>query len=142
MDKAILKLEHDVATFITSDSGCTVHFEYTADLADKGSYKKVGPECDITVSAITVNPKSEETFLLRKETASTKEKALKKLLDYVKSQKGLNSFTVIWMKRGDVINRNTSYFYCHDVLDVVEKFFYGKNSVDYIVFEIKLNPIA
>lgn len=135
MDNVILKLEHDISTFISSDNKCTVHFEYSIG---KNPDKFL---TDHTVSAYTVNPNSAETFLLKSETADTKEHALKKLLDYVKAQKGLNSFTVRWTKSGEA-KPVVSYFYCHDVLDVVEKFFHGKNSVDYIVYEIKLNPSA
>jgi len=134
MDTVVLKLEHEISTFISLDNGCTVHFEY--DL------KGVPLNTHHIVSAYTVNPKSDETFLLKSATDYSKEKALKQILDYVKAQKGLNSFTVKWMKKDEIQTVNTSYFYCHDVIDVIEKFFYGKNSVDYIVYEIKLNPMS
>ena len=133
MDSAILKLEHDISTFIGTDNGCTVHFEYLSRSL----------ETEHTVSAYTVNPKSGETFLLKSANALTKELALKQILEYVKNQKGLSSFTVKWYKKGtDALTVQTSYFFCHDILDVVEKFFAGKNPEDYIVYEIKLNPMA
>ena len=68
-------------------------------------------------------------------------------MTYVKEQKGMSSFTVEWAKKENNVSRvgpiiHTSYFYCHDILDVTEKFFFNKKSEDYVVYLIKLNPIA
>jgi hypothetical protein len=141
--KSNFKLEHDIASFIGTDNGCTVHFKYEKDFSKNLGVVTSDNDYDQIVSAYTVNPKSGETFLLIKKTAKTQETALKKILEYVKNQKGLSSFTVLWAKKGEAsTSMNTSYFYCHDVLDVVEKFFAGKDSVNYVVYEIKLNPVA
>jgi len=141
MDTLILRLEHEIVATIGADNGCTVHFEYGQ--CDSTTPKNPGGlmNVDYVASAITINPITNEPFLLKTEQGDTKEKALKAILEYVKKQKGLNSFTVIWMKKGDS-KSNTSYFYCHDILDVVEKFFFGKNRIDYVIHEIKLNPAA
>lgn len=143
MDKLVLNLQHQIATFIDTDnvSKCTVHFDYNENYLDKGNIGK-NPATEWTVSAITVNPTTDETFLLKTETAPTKEKALKKILEYIKKQKGESSFSVTWIKKGEGSKTNMSHFYCHDMIDVVEKFFHGKNPEEYVVFEIKLNPIA
>lgn len=130
MDNKILQLEHDISSFINKDNGATVHFEYNVE-----SF------ASITVSAYTISPNSKEIFLLKTVRTNTKELALEEILEYVKNQKGLNSFTVIWAKKPG-INSQTSYFYCHDVVDVVKKFFAKKELSDYIIYEIKLNPIA
>lgn len=140
---SIFKLEHDIASFIGTDNGCTVHFNYNAEYIH-GSRELPGWKVD----AYTVNPKSEETFLLKSESEKTKEKALKKILEYLKKQKGESPFSVMWVKKGDSKDENltkhinVSHFYCHDILGVVERFFNGKNPEDYVIYEIKLNPIA
>ena len=64
MDSNILKLEHDIATFIGSDNKCTVHFEYKIE-DPKFFGHPVQPKTEHTVSAYTVNPNHEETFLLK-----------------------------------------------------------------------------
>lgn len=130
MDNKILQLEHDIASFINKDNGATVHFEYSVE-----SFASV------TASAYTVNPNSKEVFLLKTVRTNTKELALEEILEYVKNQKGTNSFTVIWSKVNEA-KTYTSYFLCHDVIDVVKKFYHKKNSADYVVYEIKLNPIS
>lgn len=133
MDNKLINLEHEISSYITPDNGATVHFEYETDgLWGTPSW---------IVSALTINPNNKEIFLLKKESASTKEGALKKILSYVKEQKGLNSFTVIWAKKGNN-KTETSYFYCHDVVDVVDKFFNNKETSQYTIYEIKMNPIA
>lgn len=143
MDKLVLNFEHQIASFLASDnkSGCTVHFDYTEAYLDPKNIGK-NPTTEWTAIAHTFNPTTEETFLLKEEKAYTKEKALKKILEYLKQQKGESPFSVSWTKKGEGSKTNTSHFYCHDIKDVVEKFFHGKNSEDYIVYEIKLNPIA
>lgn len=140
MDKLVLNLENQIASFVATDNknNCTVHFEYGREYEAK---LKAGHDEHI-VSVYTVNPTTDETFLLKSETSSTKEKALKKILEYLKKQKGESPFSVKWAKKGEGSTINTSHFYCHDMKDVVELFFHGKNSEDYIVYEIKLNPIA
>ena len=130
MNDRIIKLEHDIASFINKDNGATVHFEYATS-----------PSINEQVSAFTVNATTKEPFLLKWASGKTKEEALESVLSYVKEQKGLSSFTVIW-KKIDVNKTETSYFYCHDVRDVIDKFFTKKDSADYIIYEIKMNPIA
>lgn len=136
-----IKLEHEISSFIGTDNGATVHFEY-----DEYDSFKTSTSKEWTVSAFTVNPKSGETFLLKECKANDELKALKAILNYVKEQKGMSSFTVEWSKviKGNTTDHkiHTSYFYCHDALDVMEKFFYNKKIDDYIVWSLKLNPIA
>lgn len=130
MNNKILQLEHDISSFISKDNGATVHFEYSKD-----SFASE------TASAYTVNPETKEVFLLKTVRTNSKELALEEILEYVKNQKSMNSFTVIWKKIPSE-KTETSYFYCHDVTDVIKKFFAKKNLADYIVYEIKLNPIS
>ena len=147
MNESVLQLESEISSFVNLDNknNCTVHFEYEKDVEDKGSFNNPF----YIASAFTVNPNSKETFLLKQEKASSKEKALKKILEYVKDKSGQNSFTVLWKKTKDAGGElpaggplQTSYFNCHDVQDVVEKFFHGKSAANYTVYEIKMNPIA
>lgn len=97
------------------------------------------------VVAFTINDKTNEKFLLKIVTADSQVEAMQQILEYVeKSINSTSSFTVRWSKKenGQLGDSNLSYFYCHDVLDVVNKFFDGKSVNDYVIYEIKLNPIA
>lgn len=130
MENKILQLEHEIQSLIFKDNGCTVHFEYS-----------VG-NCDVSV--YTTNPQTKEIFLL-KETNKVylKEDGLKDILKYVKTQKELDSFTVIWIKKDEGTPvKQTSYFYCHDIQDAINKFFIGKDVKDYIIYEVKMNARA
>lgn len=142
MEKTVLNIEHQIAAFVNSDNknSCTVHFDYEHF---EESAKGTQPTTGWIVSAHTYNPVTEETFLLKSVEGKTKESALKKILELLKKQKGESPFTVRWLKKGEAsVNTHTSYFYCHDILDVVENFFQGKNPEEYVVYEIKLNAIA
>jgi hypothetical protein len=129
MIKAIALIEHEIAAFIAKDNGATVHFRY--DLNNNNNVK-----------AHTINNVNKEMFLLKEAEGDDVFESLNKILEYVKSLDGMSSFTVNWNKANSLSNIQTSYFYCHDVADVVDKFFSDKNTADYIVYEIKLNPVA
>ena len=129
MENKALSLEHEIASYITKDNGATVHFEYDNKI-DKTK-----------VAAYTINDNTKELFLLKEATARSREDCLEQILQYVKEQKGMNSFTVKWAKV-DTNKIETSYFYFHDVIDVVKKFFDKKDAVNYIIYEIVMNSIA
>ncbi len=130
MEETIISLEHEIAAFIIKDNGATAHFKYEEF---KDNFK---------VSAYTVNNSNKEMFLLKSTEAFSCQEALADILTYVKSLKGMSSFTVKWNKTVSDLPVQTSYFYCHDITDVVNKFFSDKNIVDYVVYEIKLNPLS
>ena len=78
--------------------------------------------------------------MLKKETAPTAERALQKILEYLEtSRKYQNTYTLVWLKKGESKTR-TSYFSGSDMKDVLDKFYHNKESEDYIIYEIRLNP--
>lgn len=126
----VLQLEHEIASFVRQENGATVHFK-----REHQSFASV------TIHAFTINASNSEEFLLKTVRARTEEECLEEILEYVKKKSGESPFTVRWSKKGS--NKiEDSYFYCHDITDVVKKFFHNKNVSDYTVYEIKLNPIA
>ena len=97
------------------------------------------------VTAFTTNNYTKETFLLKSVIGETHIECLQKILNYLeKESQTMSTFTVNWSKKenGQLGAYNTSYFTCHDVFEVVEKFFAGKSRKDYVIYNIKLNPIA
>jgi len=132
MQKQILSLEDKITRLIKSENK-TIHFDY--EFIDSVA----------KVSAYTFNPNTGETFLLKESKGVSSLEALQKIYDYVEASKEtMNSFTVNWTKLENVKLGcyNTSYFYCHDITEVISKFFAGKSIKDYVIYEIKLNPIA
>lgn len=127
MDAKIIELEDKIANIIHKDNGRTAHFEYL-----DGSM----------VVVYTYNHHNRETFLLTKKIGLDYAEALSKVLDYVMSnEKDYDSYTVIWSRKGRP-ERNTSYFYCQDVTQVIDKFFEGKDKNLYKVYEITMNPVS
>lgn len=128
METEKVKLENQISRIIEEDNNCSTHFEYNF----------VDGKTEIAI--ITYNPIHHEQFVLKKETAPSAESALQKVLEYLEnSRKYQNTYTLVWLKKGESKTR-TSYFSGSDMKDVLDKFYHNKESEDYIIYEIKLNP--
>lgn len=123
-------LEHQIQTLVRNDNGCSVHFDY-----DESDFVKVA-------SAYTINPQNNETFLLKTSTGNTLEEALGEILKHIKMLTEKTPFAVEWVKVGESGKRHVSYFYSHDMLEVMQTFFKDKNRVDYIIYKCETRPIA
>lgn len=140
-----LELETKIADIIEADNGCTTSFEYeyVPTLIPDGTMG--GHVVDKNeVRAITYNPKNNERFLLLKVQESSEIDALYKILEYVENHRTVYySHTIVWRNlKEQLVRNNTSYFYAKNALEAMEKFYHGKNPNDYMVFEVKLNPIS
>lgn len=141
----ITKREALISAFIKQDNDSVVHYEYSVKKDHNGT-------CSIDVSIVSIhtyNPKHDTSFLLFEDTRSfdgslinTKlvqlDDALKYLKGVTKSNK-MNTYTIKWAKQNDS-KTNTSYFWGTSMLDVIKKFFSGKNEYDYVIYEIMLSP--
>ena len=123
-------LEHEIQTKVRNDNGCSVHFEY-----DESDFVKVA-------SAYTINPRNNETFLLKTTTGKTIEEALGEILKHIRLMTEKTPFTVEWLKADENSKCHVSYFYCHDMLEVMQTFYKDKNRVDYIIYKCESRPIA
>jgi len=100
-----------------------------------------------TVKVKTFNPLLGEFFTLSTTISQVStEDALHQVLIYIKThRKEYNSFTVTWAKKikgSDDTKPAPSVFYCNSIRQVLDKFFDGKDEDMYIIYEIKMNPIA
>lgn len=128
METEKVKLENKISRIIEEDNNCSTHFEYN----------KVDGKTEITI--ITYNPNHHEQFVLKKEIAATIENGLNKVLEYLETtRKHQNTYTLVWLRKGEGKTR-TSYFSGYDMKDVLDKFYHNKESEDYIIYEIRLNP--
>jgi len=126
MEKKKIELESRISEIIKMDNKCHAHFEYN--------------KSNITIT--TFNPIKNETFLLLNIPCSNEVEGLEKALIWVKEHSREEvSHTVIWTKRGEA-STYKSYFYASNMRKVIDKFYHDKNELDYIIYEIKVNPIS
>jgi hypothetical protein len=145
-----IKIIEDKIKIIIEEEGNTVSFKYDwinpqkppiGQLVDARFDGRMLAE----IKALTHNKQTNETFLLKSISADTHVQCLLKILEYLEhTKKNMNTYTVNWsrIENGVVGTYNTSHFYCHDVIEVVNKFFINKNTWNYIIYDIKLNPVS
>jgi hypothetical protein len=145
-----MEIEDKIAKIIQKE-GNTVHFikdwvePYQGRIGELSNIQFVEYKMRAKVSAFTLNSVTKETFLLKEVTGETHLECFNKILDYVEHTKeSMNSFTVHWSKKenGTLGSYNTSYFYCHHILEVMDKFFANKDVKDYVIYDVKLNPLS
>lgn len=96
----------------------------------------------VRLDLITINPRHNQAFLFHTETASDKVEALKKMLAYVQSYKEKeNSYTIQWVVKGGK-ELHTSYFKAANIMDALQKLYYGRDMNTITVFSVVLNPIS
>ena len=96
----------------------------------------------VKLDLITINPRHNQAFLFHSETASDKVEALKKMLTYVQHYKEKeSSYTIQWVVKGDT-ELHTSYFRAGNVMDALQKLYYGRDMNTITVFSVVLNPIS
>ena len=137
------KIIEEKIKLIIEEEGNKVSFKY--DWINPPSSIQFEYKMLAEVKAFTHNTQTGETFLLKSVSADTHIQCLVKILEYLEhTKKSMNTYTVNWsrVENGSLGTYNTSYFYCHDVIEVVNKFFSGKNIRDYIIYEIKLNQLS
>ncbi len=132
-NRTIIDLESRIEKIIDEDNlpSCTVHFKYEPSI-----------ENTVELSIITHNPVHKTDFLLYKSWGLTEQLALESAYRYLSTHRNEEQvFTVQWKRKGNTTT-NTSYFSGHDMSEVLDKFYHGKNKREFIIFYIKLNPIS
>lgn len=96
----------------------------------------------IKLDLITINPRHNQAFLFHSEHGTDKVEALKKMLNYVQKYKEKeNSYTIQWVAKGDT-ELHTSYFKASNILNALQKLYYGRDMNTITVFSVVLNPIS
>lgn len=96
----------------------------------------------IKLDLITVNPRHNQAFLFHSVTGAEKVDALRKMLHYIQNYKEKeNSYTIQWVARGQH-ELHTSYFRAGNVMDALQKLYYGRDMNTITVFSVVLNPIS
>ncbi len=96
----------------------------------------------IKLDLITINPRHNQAFLFHSEPGTDKLDALRKMLDYVQNYKEKeNSYTIQWVAKNDK-ELHTSYFKASNIMDALQKLYYGRDMNTITVFSVVLNPIS
>jgi hypothetical protein len=96
----------------------------------------------VRLDLITVNPRHNQAFLFHTVTAADKIDSLKKMLEYLQSYKEKeNSYTIQWVVKGGK-ELHTSYFKAANIMDALQKLYYGRDMNTITVFSVVLNPIS
>jgi hypothetical protein len=96
----------------------------------------------VKLDLITINPRHNQAFLFHSEAGSDKVDALKKMLNYVQNYKEKeNSYTIQWVAKGGK-ELHTSYFKASNIMDALQKLYYGRDMNTITVFSVVLNPIS
>lgn len=91
---------------------------------------------------ITINPRHNQSFLFHSERGTDKVDAFRKMHAYVQDYKEKeNSYTIQWVAPGER-ELNTSYFRASNILDALEKLYYGRDRNTITVFSVVLNPVS
>jgi carbamoylphosphate synthase large subunit len=91
---------------------------------------------------ITINPRHNQSFLFHSETGADKVDALRKMWGYLANYKEKeNSYTIQWVAKGER-ELHTSYFRASNILDALEKLYYGRDRNTITVFSVVLNPVS
>jgi hypothetical protein len=99
-------------------------------------------EGKIKLDLITVNPRHNQAFLFHSESGADKVEALRKMLTYVQNYKEKeHSYTIQWVAKGDG-ELHTSYFKAGNILNALQKLYYGRDMNTITVFSVVLNPIS
>ena len=126
-------LESDIITHVYEDNKNTVHFNYRVD---------IDGDTTVTLELFTFNKINKGIFLLHKTSGKNSIEALTKMYAYIRSEKhDMHSYTVTWNIYGDT-EQHISYFWEKSEEDVINKFFYNKDTPDDYVISIRLNPIS
>ncbi len=96
----------------------------------------------LRLDVITVNPRHNQSFLFHSVDGYNKIDVLKKMLDYVKTQREKNnSYTLQWSIKGEN-ELHTSYFRSKDIPEAIEKLHYGRDPNGITIFSAVLNPLS
>jgi hypothetical protein len=95
------------------------------------------------LSVVTISKTHGERFLFHKVLAPSREKSLKKMMAFVQSNYKKNSehYEIVWTKKGTGSSQK-SWFYGTSFLDVIDKFFYMKDTSEIQIFSIIMSPIS
>jgi hypothetical protein len=95
------------------------------------------------LSLVTISKSHGERFLFHKTKSHSRLQCLQEMINYIQSKykKNLEHYEIIWAKKVDMISQK-SWFCGSSFLEVMDKFYYMKDTSEIRIFEIRLMPIS
>ena len=96
----------------------------------------------VDLDLMTTSPIHKQSFLLHSSEGRDKIEALELMLKYVNDQLYIeDSYTIQWKLVGsDKIHQ--SYFRAKNIMDALDKFYFGRSVNSVITYSVELNPIS
>jgi hypothetical protein len=99
-------------------------------------------EGKVKLDLVTLNPRHNQSFLFHSVSSYEKLDALREMLAYVKDYREKESpYTIQWAVKGEK-ELHTSYFRARNILEALDKLYYGRDMNLITVFSVVLNPIT
>lgn len=96
----------------------------------------------VDLDLITTSPIHKQSFLLHSAEGRDKIESLELMLKYVKNQLFVeDSYTIQWKLIGSN-EIHQSYFRAKNIMDSLDKFYFGRSMSSVIIYSINLNPLS
>ena len=96
----------------------------------------------VDLDLFTINEVHKQQFFFHSTEGRDKIEALELMLKYAKNNFNIeDSFTIQWKLKGST-TIHQSHFRAFNMMDALDKFYYGRSINSIIVYSIILNPIA
>jgi len=126
----IAAIQNDIEGYIGGLESNSIIFQYND--VDGG----------VKLDLVTVNPRHRQSFLFHSVMGYDKLDSLKKMLEYVSDYKAKeSSYTIQWSLHGED-DLQTSYFRARNIIEAIDKLYYGRDMHVVTVFSVVLNPLS
>lgn len=96
----------------------------------------------VDLDLFTINKVHKQQFFFHSSEGRDKIEALELMLKYVKNKLFIeDSFTIQWKVKGQT-KIHQSYFRAINMMDALDKFYFGRSVNSIVIYSIVLNPIA
>ena len=122
--------ENQISEIIKKDNNCSAHFQWSQ------SYN------NLILDVITFNPEHNNYFLLHTVSKPNTdinpyEKILDEMIEYIKEQKqSYLNYSVEWNYKNSTETAKRSYFSGKNIQEILQKFYYQKDSSNIVIYNI------
>ena len=96
----------------------------------------------VDLDLFTINPIHKQQFFFHSTEGRDEIEALELMLKYVKNQLIIeDSFTIQWKLKGST-EIHQSHFRAKNMMDALDKFYFGRSISSITIYSIVLNPLA
>lgn len=136
--KRICQLENQIRQMVNEDNGAQCHFFYDRSQNDESANM-------VVLTLVTSNPRHQELFTLYSTDPQLDEvRCLDQTITYLNQIKDkVNSllvYQVKWFKKDNPGTEQISFFYAHDIPEVIYRFYDGKDHKEFTIVSVEMRP--